>query len=153
MLEIQPRLAGKSHEGGWYPLHVAALSGDVELVKLVLARPKVDVNAIYKPSTEEQKTISPVDRQLELGTRVDDTSGATPLHYACMTGNIDVIKLLVENGAAFKAKDDKKRKPIDYFDIKEQSEALVAFKNLYTGWKKRHESFKGMISTPCSYDS
>ncbi|KAL5512882.1 hypothetical protein ACEPAH_3280 [Sanghuangporus vaninii] len=28
MLEVEPRLAAQRHEGGWYPIHAAVLTGD-----------------------------------------------------------------------------------------------------------------------------
>ncbi|KAL5492069.1 hypothetical protein ACEPAI_3516 [Sanghuangporus weigelae] len=136
MLEAAPRLVGKRHEGGWFPLHAAVLSGDVEIVKLVLACPKADVNAVY------QLTLTAVDRESELGTRVDDTNGATPLHYACMVGNSDIIRMLVERGALMKAKDGKQRDPIEYLNLRQDLEAATVFRDLYLKRKENEELFK-----------
>jgi cytohesin len=55
------------------PLHEAALAGDIEKVKSLIAK-GADVN--------------------ERGTW-----GATPLHYTCMKGHADVAKLLISKGA------------------------------------------------------
>ena len=140
MLEAAPRLVGKRHEGGWYPIHAAVLSGDVEIIKLVLVCPKADVNAAYK------STSAAVDRESELGTRVDDTNGATPLHYACMVGNADIIRMLVESGAHMKAKDNKSRDPTEYFNIQQDLEAAIVFRDLYLKRKAEEELFKGTYS-------
>ncbi|KAL5512878.1 hypothetical protein ACEPAH_3276 [Sanghuangporus vaninii] len=136
MLEAAPRLVGKQHEGGWFPLHAAVLSGDVEIVKLVLACPKADVNAVY------QSRLTAMDREYELGTRVNDTNGATPLHYACMVGNSDIIRMLVERGALMKAKDGKQRDPTEYFNLRQDLEAATVFRDLYLKRKETEELFK-----------
>ncbi|KAL5537235.1 hypothetical protein ACEPAF_1058 [Sanghuangporus sanghuang] len=136
MLEAAPRLVGKRHEGGWFPLHAAVLSGDVEIVKLVLACPKADVNAVY------QSSLTAMDCEYELGTRVDDTHGATPLHYACMVGNSDIIRMLVERGAPMKAKDGKQRDPTEYFNLRQDLEAATVFRDLYLKRKENEELFK-----------
>ena len=139
MLEIEPRLASKQHEGGWYPLHVAVLTGDLELVRSLLTRPKVDVNAEYDSTSFD------VNKERELGSVIDNADGATPLHFACMTGSIDMVRLLVEHGATMNAKDNRRRKPIEYFDFDQHSEAIATFKDLYGLWKEREGFFRGMF--------
>ncbi|KAL5492074.1 hypothetical protein ACEPAI_3521 [Sanghuangporus weigelae] len=136
ILEVEPRLVAQRHEGGWYPIHAAALTGDLEVVRSLLAFPKVDVNAAYN------STSASVDREREFGSSVDNTDGATPLHFACMTGDIDIIRLLVEHGSSMKANDSKQRRPIEYFDFDRHSETIAAFKDLYVKWKEREEFFK-----------
>ncbi|MEI6653151.1 MAG: ankyrin repeat domain-containing protein [Verrucomicrobiota bacterium] len=63
---------------GTRPLHNAALGGNAEVVKLLLAR-KVDVNAAQVP----------------LGTR--------PLHFAVINGDMEIIRLLLDHGAEVNA--------------------------------------------------
>ena len=53
-----------------------------------------------------------IDRKLNLNTI--NNEGKTPLHLAMKKGNIDIIELLIENGANTKIKDKKGKKPIDY---------------------------------------
>ncbi len=54
----------------WTPLHWAAHCGHVEVVKLLLGRPDVEVN-------------------------VADSDGARPLHLAAQHGHVEVVKLLL----------------------------------------------------------
>jgi ATP-dependent Clp protease ATP-binding subunit ClpB len=39
------------------------------------------------------------------------------LHFACLRGDWDILKLLLEAGAAYDVKDDSKRLPQEYFDL------------------------------------
>ena len=41
--------------------------------------------------------------------------GATALHYACLTGNLEIIELLLKAGADWAADDSEGRKPEDLF--------------------------------------
>ncbi|KAL5492076.1 hypothetical protein ACEPAI_3523 [Sanghuangporus weigelae] len=146
ILENRPSLAGKEHEGGWHPLHAAVLTGDSKLVKDVLACPRVDVNVLF----EYNPFYVGRERERELGSNVDSLNGASPLHFAAMTGNVEIICLLAENGAGFKIKDQKGRKPIDYFKFEENAEAIATFKRLYNEWKRKDEFFRDMnfLSAP-----
>ncbi|KAL5537234.1 hypothetical protein ACEPAF_1057 [Sanghuangporus sanghuang] len=64
---------------------------------LLLGYPKVDLNAVLDESSENRKVISALDRENELGTRLDGINGATPLHLACMIANVDIIRLRVDH--------------------------------------------------------
>ncbi len=55
---------------GWTPLSKAAFAGHVEVVRLLLGRPEVEVNFVDQ------------DRQ-------------TPLFHAASTGNLEVVRLLL----------------------------------------------------------
>ena len=139
LLKSRPTLVSKRHEGGWYPLHTAVLSGDIELVKKFLACSRVDVNVKY----DHKYLFDEEERGREFGPDVSNTDDATPLHYAAMTGNIDIIRALVEHGADFKAKDHNGRKPIDYFKSKEHTTALESYRILYEDWKSKDGFFRG----------
>ena len=60
-------------------MHCAADNGHVEIVKLLVAEFGADVNL--------------------------KDNHATPLHRACSSGNLDIIKFLIEHGADVSAKD------------------------------------------------
>jgi len=59
-----------SDENGWTALHIAARNGNVEIVRLLLAKPNLDVNAMNKWKS-------------------------TPLMIAAGSGNLDIIDLLL----------------------------------------------------------
>ena len=155
MLELNARLARKQHEGGWFPLHAAVLTGDIEFVRLLFDQPKVDVDAVYSPRSddcfrclhsESRKTISAADREYELGTRLEGIGGATPLHLACMVGSVEIIRLLVDHGAFFGVKDQEQREPIEYFDTQQHSDAIAAYNKMYSEWKEHDKHFKSASS-------
>lgn len=120
-------------------MHAAVLTGEVDIVKQLLFQPAVDVNAGY----DSQYTPKLSVREAELGTSVTNTQGATPLHYACMIGNLEIIKLLMEYGASFDSLDDQGRAPIEYFDIERDPETVAEFRDLSIEWRRQDEFYKG----------
>jgi cytohesin len=76
-----PNLRNKT---GSTPLHDAALSGNKEVIEMLLAR-GADVSA------------------------QDSESKSTPLHYAASFGRLEAVRTLVEHGADVSAKDSKGR--------------------------------------------
>jgi truncated hemoglobin YjbI len=52
---------------------------------------------------------------LHYGARVDQRyNGATPLHYVVKAGFVQTIRVLLENGADTRARDDRGREPLDW---------------------------------------
>ncbi|MBZ4415110.1 ankyrin repeat domain-containing protein [Myxococcus sp. RHSTA-1-4] len=76
---------------GQSALHVAALHGHVDLVRRFLEL-GVDVNLRAGRATSE---------------KVPSRAGATSVHFACGAGQLAVLDLLVEKGAAWDAVDEK----------------------------------------------
>ena len=64
----------------------------------------------------------------ELGALVKTTKteGCTPLHLACLTGNVDIIEYLVKKGASFQSTDSGGRDPLEYLDIEKHASAAKA---------------------------
>ncbi|KAL5537230.1 hypothetical protein ACEPAF_1053 [Sanghuangporus sanghuang] len=118
LLESRPTLAGKEHEGDWHPLHAAVLSGDSKLAKEVLGCPRVDVNVLFNYNPFYDGWV----RERELGSNLDSLDGATTLHFAVMTGDVEI--------------------PIDYFKLEENVETIATFKRLYDEWKRKDEFFR-----------
>ena len=70
-----------------------------------------------------------------------NTYKAMPLHYACFTGNWDVINLLIERGASFDDKDTNSRMPFEYFNLREvKKEVLQSYCEAMEKWKGRRSS-------------
>ena len=83
---------------GWTPLHAAALSGQVEISRLLLQY-KADDNA-------------------------QDLRGKTPLHLASERERVNVARLLLEHGADVDARDDDRHTPLHYASEEEHSEMV-----------------------------
>ncbi|KAL9999862.1 putative ankyrin repeat-containing domain-containing protein [Helianthus debilis subsp. tardiflorus] len=89
-------------EEGWAPLHSAASSGNVEIVKILLDR-GADVNlkndggrtALHYAASKGWVKV-----------------GCTPLHRAASTGNSELCELLIEEGADIDAVDRAGQTPI-----------------------------------------
>lgn len=71
ILEQSPHLVNKQlFQGTWTPLHAAAYWNRFEMCKLLLYKFKADPN-------------------------IENNNQLTPMYYACMRGNIDICKLLL----------------------------------------------------------
>jgi len=99
-------------------------------VSLVLAKDPVKSLETYKVEKTEVVNVSPfcisiakgdyemVKKMVELGTEVNKTSqGMTPLMYAARYNRVEIIKLLVANGAAINVKDKKGFTALKYAEL------------------------------------
>ena len=150
VLEFTPRLASVKHPNGWRPLHVAVMSGDADLVKYILGLSGVEI------SSRDESTIvdaqSP-ERLAEFHARLAgmDTNNATALHFACFTGNWDVMKVLIDHGASFEATDCNNRLPDEYFDMRTvEKEVTRLYSEAYKSWKATQEKLepRKLIKSP-----
>lgn len=71
------------------PLHEAVQAGDIVTTQKILSDPSTLINAI-------------------------DVNGYTPLHWACMFGHTEIVKLLIRSRANLNALDQSGYPPIDY---------------------------------------
>lgn len=125
---------------GWTPLHTAVCTGDPRLVSFILAQEDVDVNF---PATTDFENNRPPDGVIETELckePFDDfikenTKGASPLHFACMFGHVDIIKILIDHGASYFVLDELNRRPIQYFQS--AGPALAVYQDLYKLWYRR----------------
>jgi ankyrin repeat protein len=118
-----PKLASIKESGerrGGTALHNAALQGNAEIVKLLLAS-NADVNApdatlshtpLYKAVARGKEEV--VNLLLDHGADVNVKAyaGQTSFFLACEIGYKDVASLLLAHGADVNAKDDKSRTPL-----------------------------------------
>lgn len=97
------------------------------------------VYEVVKPTT----TVSPfclsiakgdletVKKLIELGTDVNEKSkGMTPAMYAARYNRVEILKLLVDNGAKLDVKSDKGFKAIKYAKLSNAKEALAYLEGL-----------------------
>ena len=108
-------------QDGRNPLHAAARSGSLEVVRKLIeyAADPVDINARdeggWKPFRLELKGHYVSDGSVprftgEHGPYINvpnDDGGKTPLHWASFNGSLEVVRLLLEHGADAEAKDNK----------------------------------------------
>jgi len=106
----------------WSPLHCAACTGDVELVR-VLVELKADISArshfgqtpLHVASCSDTPNCPKVARYLlEHGADVNARTnhGHTPLHRASESGGVEVARVLIEHGADIDAEDDSGLTPL-----------------------------------------
>merc|ERR1711981_1175167 len=103
--EYQPFVSGQT------PLHIAAMEGSTDAVKLLLAYKETDVNAedgwgiqpVFDAANWGNNEI--IELLVQAGADVESTSdhflmdGATPLKGAAMWGYDDTVQLLIDLGA------------------------------------------------------
>lgn len=79
---------------GWTPLHACALQGSLKLLNLFRST-DVEVN-------------------ITMGKPEGLPGGCSPLHMACLRGDVAVIELLLSKGSNMEAKDTSGRTPVTY---------------------------------------
>ena len=145
-METAPALASTSHGGGWYPIHAAVLTGDIRIVKMISERCNA-FGVSLETSSNYSSSISPHEMQIrkeELGERVVTMklTDFQPLHLACLIGNIDIIKYLVDCGALMKVSSYRDQNPVDMFDVDEHEDAFKFFCDLVRSRKEKKQMFK-----------
>ena len=113
-------------------LHKACEYEDVELIMYLLGK-EVDVNAVddqgktpllvalYGYISDEKERLEIVRKFIEKGANVnvkDTIDKNTPLHLACDKGDIEIVKLLVENKANTKEKNGDDETPYEVAKIR-----------------------------------
>ncbi|XP_065842377.1 mitochondrial disaggregase-like [Oscarella lobularis] len=114
--EKTKRIIGKgidvnsTHELGWSTLHVAVINDQIEVVKVLLdAGADVDTEIPYKLVFFEMREGGFLDE-----FSLEEFLGLTPLHYALILENVEIIKLLLNAGANPKKRDSQGRSSL-YF--------------------------------------
>ncbi|KLO08734.1 P-loop containing nucleoside triphosphate hydrolase protein [Schizopora paradoxa] len=144
-----PRLASTKHFLGFYPLTSALLSGDPEIVQLIIAQagvsPNCKTDACELSLAEDdilrsEFSANPCHRLI---------SGATAMHYACMTNKSQMIQIICRVSNDFLSKDDSDKAPDDYIDSSsdEGFEALRGFIAAREQWETRRDSFGKILKS------
>lgn len=129
------------HPLGWTPLHVAVINDKLENVR-VLIEAEADLNAPDEFSnvfnTAVSKRMHAIDvlqkREDEFSDKLNSRAsfrGFTPLHYAVVTDNIDIINLLLESGANPNQENDAGHKPAEYANDPRVQEILNQYSEKY----------------------
>jgi hypothetical protein len=102
-------------EYGRNPLHAAAISGNLEMVRILIEYNPADINArdedgwtplISASASRDHKDGSVHQLLLEHGADINtqNQDGCTPLYYASYFGELEVVRVLLEHGADVEVK-------------------------------------------------
>ncbi|XP_043104351.1 BRCA1-associated RING domain protein 1 [Puntigrus tetrazona] len=121
----------KKNHNGETPLHLAAVKGDVEEVRKLLAQgadPNLKDNAGWTPLHEACNLghLGVMEELLRQGALLNTPGyqNDSPLHDAVRNGQIPVVKLLVERGASQSVLNMFGLRPVDYALTPEMQEVL-----------------------------
>ncbi|XDV30130.1 hypothetical protein PO909_033114 [Leuciscus waleckii] len=128
--QTSPSFMKRNHNGET-PLHLAAIKGDVEEVRKLLAQgadPNLKDNAGWTPLHEACNLghLGVVEELLQQGALLNTPGyqNDSPLHDAIRNGHIAVVKLLVERGASQSVVNMLGLRPVDYALTPEMQEVL-----------------------------
>lgn len=103
------------HPLGWTCLHVAAISGDASMCKLLLnAGADMDALDEYSPRHDLASFIARQNEFSDIVNPSADTQGFTPLHYAVLSGDESVVRELIARGADPNIEDSSGHVAVDY---------------------------------------
>ncbi|KLO08748.1 hypothetical protein SCHPADRAFT_880206 [Schizopora paradoxa] len=143
ILVAAPFLASKGHRLGFNPLSVAILSGEPAIVRLILAQPGVDPDRSTSGTCDAVANKDVLLTEFSSDAKYERVREATALHYACMSGNPDVLKIICDVSNCFATKDSKDKTPIDFIDCstEEGLDSLKIFSEALDVWLKKKTAF------------
>ncbi|KAI1199192.1 ankyrin [Nemania serpens] len=98
-------------------LHMAAANGHAKTVTLVLSYlpvpAKASVTGAPPAASEESELVAAAAKAGAAYIDAQNSFGNTALHWACLGGHLDVVKLLLSRGASPAIANDKDQIPLD----------------------------------------
>ncbi|KAL1464576.1 hypothetical protein WDU94_004208 [Cyamophila willieti] len=138
------------HPLGWTPLHVAAINGRVDNVRVLLeagANPNDGdlFNTVHRTAAE--KKLNPFEVLLKREDEFSDALnpnmtflGFTALHYGVVAGNLEVVELLLKNGADPNVKDNAGHVAADYSEDNDIKIVLKKYGDKYAELQREKEA-------------
>jgi ankyrin repeat protein len=124
----------KANPAGETPLMMAALQGEMDMVKLMVEGQEAEVNKhgwapLHYAATNGHNDI--VKYLLDHSAYVDAESpnGTTPLMMAARAGHIDTVKILLDEGADIRIKNQQGMTVIDFAERYQQKEIADGLKS------------------------
>ncbi|KAI5712785.1 hypothetical protein M8J76_010766 [Diaphorina citri] len=138
------------HPLGWTPLHVAAINGKVDNVRVLLeagANPNLGdlFNTVHRTAAE--KKMNPFEVLLKREDEFNDVLnpnmtflGFSALHYGVVAGNTEVVELLLKSGADPTVKDNSGHIPSDYAEDANIKQILQKYAEKYADLQREKEA-------------
>jgi ankyrin repeat protein len=108
------------HEIGWSPLLLAARSGHLDLVRLLLkhgaevnAKSKSEQTPLHGACWNGHASVAKLLCDHGANSNAKNRFGQTPLHWAAHYGHADVVRVLLAEGALVKARNEDGETPLD----------------------------------------
>ncbi|GAB6029005.1 hypothetical protein CHUAL_004793 [Chamberlinius hualienensis] len=140
----------QKHELGWTALHIAAVNGYSNAVKILIeagANPNVGDEFTNVDKTARDKQMHSLDvllrREDEFSDRLSSRAtfgGCTPLHYAVLADDVATVVELLKLGADPLQKNDSGHLPVDYARTPSMKKLITVYEEKAAVAKKEKEA-------------